>query len=697
MATLETLRTKAGVFLSVIIGIALLAFIVNADTIATARNIFSSGNDVGNIAGNKIGIEEFQNLLDYNTEIHKITYAMYQQDAPMNDEVNENLRNKTWQDLIMKYVLETEYENIGLEVSDIELADLTVTGTNLSPRISQIFTNYETGVLDRAQLSAFVQNMSGIAKVWWIDLERQIRNEQLYSKYSQLDSKSNYVNSLDVEHALVGEKNNVEFSYILKDYNTVPDSLISYKESDLKKYYERHKSDYKTTRSRDVEFVAFTVTPSANDYERVMYKMEEIQAKMDTVSPANMPLFVRINSDEPFDDAFYKKGELPAVLDSVIFDKTAGTVFPYYQEGESYNLTGIVEFKNLPDSVKADHILFSQANLGKVDSVFNLLKSGASFAALAEEFGTDGTSTKGGDLGWFAFKSMVRPFSDSCFFKPVGSLMKVTTQYGVHIVKIREAKIYNNKVQLATVKKVIRPSKETYQNYFAQANRIAAQSQGDLAKFRAACAEDGFQPRTEINIALDSKAVGTYQRASNLIRWMYEANEGDVSGVLEIDDRNTYIVAALTGIKDAGISPLGKVKPRVAAGVVTEKKAGYLVSQISEAKKDANTIDEVAVKLGLSVTSVTPAVNFNSSFIPTLRMPESGLLGAVTNTPENKLSEPVIGESGVYLYVVTSIAENTQAQTPEAIKSRLEANNYSTLYMTLLDKAKVVDNRGKFY
>ncbi|MDR3246093.1 MAG: SurA N-terminal domain-containing protein [Prevotellaceae bacterium] len=697
MATLETLRTKAGVFLSVIIGIALLAFIVNADTLATARAIFSPVDDMGNIAGNSIGREEFDNLLDYNTEIQKITYAMYQQDAPMNDEVNENLREKTWQDLVMKYVLGKEYEKLGLVVSDSELADLTVTGTNLSPRISQIFTNYETGVLDRTQLANFVQNMDGIAKMWWIDLEKQVRMEQLYSRYSQLDSKSNYVNSLDVEHALEGEKNNIEFSYILKDYTSVPDSLISYKESDLKNYYEKHKLTYKSKRSRDIEFVAFTVTPSSNDYERVMYKIEELQKKMDTIKPAGMPLFVRINSDVSFDDVYYKQGELPAMLDSVVFNKNVGDVLPYYQDGESYNLSGIVDFKVLPDSVKADHILFSQANAGKVDSVLNLIKSGGDFADFAKEFGTDGTSTKGGDLGWFAFKSMVRPFSDSCFSKPVGSLMKITTQYGIHIVKIRDAKLYNNKVQLATVKKTVRPSKETYQNYFAQANKIAAQSEGNLTKFRAACAEEGLQPRKEINIGLENKTVANYKRASDLIRWIYGANEGDVSGVLELDDRNTFVVAAITGISEAGISPLNKVRIQVISGVANEKKSEYLISQISEAKKDAATITDVATKLGVSVTNVTPAINFNSSFIPTLRSPEYKLLGAVASTPENKLSEPVAGENGVYLYSVTSIVDNPQAQTLEAIKSRLESSNYSTSYMALTEKAKIVDNRGKFY
>jgi peptidyl-prolyl cis-trans isomerase D len=539
--------------------------------------------------------------------------------------------------------------------------------------------------------------MDGIAKMWWIDLEKQVRLEQLYSKYSQLDSKSNYVNSLDVEHALEGEKNNVEFSYILKDYTSVPDSLISYKESDLKNYYEKHKSSYKSKRMRDIEFVAFTVTPSSNDYERVMYKIEELQKKMDTIKSIGMPLFVRINSDAPFDDVYYKKGELPAVLDSVVFNRNVGDVLPYYQDGESYNLTGIVEFKSLPDSVKADHILFSAANAGKVDSVLNLIKAGGSFADFAKEFGTDGTSATGGDLGWFGYKTMVRPFSDSCFFKPVGSLLKVITQHGVHIVKIRDAKLYNNKVQLATVKKTVRPSKETYQSYFAQANKIAAQSVGNLAKFRVACAEEGLQPRKEVNIGLENKSVAQYQRASNLVRWMYGANEGDVSGVLELDDRNTFVVAALTSISEAGISPLNKVRFQVISGVVNEKKSEYLISQISDAKKDVATIVDVSTKLGLSVTNVSPAINFNSSFIPTLRSPEYKLLGAVTTTPENKLSEPVAGENGVYLYSVTSIADNPQAQTLEAIKSRLESNNYSTSYMALIEKAQIVDNRGKFY
>ncbi|MDR1339195.1 MAG: SurA N-terminal domain-containing protein [Prevotellaceae bacterium] len=698
MTTLETLRTKAGVFVSIVIGIALLAFIVNADTLATARALFSSEDDMGKIAGNTVSREEFENLLKYNTEIYKISYSLYSQDAPpMNDRVNESLRDKTWQDLISKYVRDAEYSKIGLSVSETELTDLTVTGTTLSPIITQIFTNPETGTVDRAQLQNFVMNMSGAIGIWWNDIEDQVINDRLYSRYSQLETKSNYVNSIDVEYSLEGEKNNFEFSYILKDYASVADSLISYREADLKDYYNKNRLKYKSTRSRDIEFVAFTATPSANDYEKVMYKMEELQTKMDTLSPAAMYMFVRRNSDVAPDSMYYKKGELPTVLDTVVFNKKAGDVLPYYQDGNTYNLAGIVRFRNLPDSVKAEHILFSPENAVKADSVLNLLKKGASFADLAKEFGTDGTAANGGDLGWFDFKSMVRPFSDSCFFKPVGSLMKVQTQFGVHIVKVRDAKLYSNKVQLATVKKNITPSQETYQSYYAQANKIAVQGKGGVEKFRAACTEEGLSPRRENNVGMESKSVAQYPQASNLIRWMYEAEEGDVSGILEVDGKNTYIVAVLVGARDAGISPYDKVKRQIIPEVIKNRKAEYLNAQISDAKKDAGTIDELAAKLGASVASVSPAINFNTSYIPSLRMPEYRLLGAVTSSPENKLSEPVAGESGVYVYLVTGIAENPQAQTPEAVKSRLGSNNYSTFYRVLYEKANIVDNRGRFY
>ena len=691
MITLEKLREKAGMFISIVIGIALLAFVVNADTLATARAIFSSDNDMGEIAGTTVSGEEFENMLTYNTNIFKLMYMLAGQEAPSGEAITENLRNEAWRHLVFKYMFGKEYNKIGLSVSDAELYDLTL-GANIHPIVKQYF-----GDADRATISNFVQSMDGNAKILWLDIEKRIKDEQLYARYSKLEQKSNYVTALEVEQSLEGEKQNVDFSYVLKDYSSVADSLISYKESDLKSYYNKHKDEYKGKRARDVEFVAFSVVPSATDFDKVVEKMTELKKKMDTIPAADFPVFVSLNSEEKFDGTYRKKGELPAVLDSVAFNGKAGTVFPFYQEGNTYMLSGIVGFKNFPDSVKAQHILFSPNDLGNVDSVFNLLKSGSDFAAMAKLFSTDPAAASGGDLGWFTPEKMVKPFSDSCFFNPPGSIMKVVTEFGVHIVKVNAAKGSTRKIQLATVKKTVKPSKTTYQNYFAQANKIAAQSEGNLKKFRTVCAEEGVFPYTEVNVGLENKFVGQFRNASNLIRWMYSAKEGDVSGVLEIDDRKTYVIAALTNIKNDGTLPFEKVRTQILPKVIAEKKADYLVAEMSKSKSGLGNIDEIASKLGGSVISVTPAVNFNTSYIPTLRLPEYKLLGAVTSSPVNQVSEPLAGESGVYLYTVTNIADNPQAQTPEALKSRLESNVFSDPYSILTANLKIVDNRGKFY
>jgi len=702
MATLETLRTKAGVFVSIIIGIALLAFIVNAQTITTAKALFSSDDDMGEIAGSTVGREEFDNLLDYNTQLYKLPYMIFGgQEPKMTEAMTDELNNKTWQDLIFKYMMDKEYAKVGMTISDAELTDITI-GANMSHVISQsvlfyIFGGQETGEIDRAQLANFVQNMDGAYKTYWISLEKDVIQQQLYMRYAQLDMKSNYVNSLEVANALEGEKDEVEFSYFVKDYSSVSDSLISFNSSDIKNYYEKHKESFYARRSRDIEFVAFTVAPSSNDYEKVMFKMEELQNKMDTLSAADMSLFVRMNSDVPFDNVFRKQGELPEVLDTVVFSKKAGDVLPYYQEGDSYKLSGIVEFRNMPDSVRAQHILFSKENEEKVDSVFDAIKGGASFGEMAAEYSIDGSRFTEGDLGWFSFETMVRPFADSCFLNPVGSVMKVTTQFGIHIIKVTNAKDFSNKVLLATVQKNILPSRETYQSYFAMANKIATKSEGNIDKFRAACVEEGVFPTVETNIMLENKSIGRFQNAGNLMHWIYRAKEGDISGVIEIENRNTCVVAVLTSIKNEGIPPLKKIKNIIANDVIQEKKADYLVSLMQEAAKGANGIDEVAKKMEKDVRMVSPAVNFNSSYIPALGL-ENKLIGAVYATPENKLSAPVAGNQGVYMYTVTSKQENPQAQTPEAIKSRLEMEaTYSNFYTTLLSKAKIVDNRGKFY
>jgi peptidyl-prolyl cis-trans isomerase C len=87
----------------------------------------------------------------------------------------------------------------------------------------------------------------------------------------------------------------------------------------------------------------------------------------------------------------------------------------------------------------AAHILVEEEATAK--EIGNKLDKGADFAALAAEYGTDGTATRGGDLGWFVHEQMVPEFADAVFAMEPGTVSDpVQTPFGWHIIKLIETR-----------------------------------------------------------------------------------------------------------------------------------------------------------------------------------------------------------------------------------------------------------------
>ena len=105
------------------------------------------------------------------------------------------------------------------------------------------------------------------------------------------------------------------------------------------------------------------------------------------------------------------------------------------------------------EQVRSRHILFpleegmaDEAMRKKATSVLERIQAGEEFATLAEEFGTDGTASRGGDLGWFGRGEMVAEFEDAVFGLEVGQVAGdlVQTTFGVHIIKLEEKRNATN-------------------------------------------------------------------------------------------------------------------------------------------------------------------------------------------------------------------------------------------------------------
>lgn len=89
--------------------------------------------------------------------------------------------------------------------------------------------------------------------------------------------------------------------------------------------------------------------------------------------------------------------------------------------------------------VRAAHILVEDEETAK--EIKAKLDEGGDFAALAGEFGTDATASRGGDLGWFSHEDMVPPFADAAFAMEPGTISDpVQTSFGWHIIKLNETR-----------------------------------------------------------------------------------------------------------------------------------------------------------------------------------------------------------------------------------------------------------------
>ncbi len=177
-----------------------------------------------------------------------------------------------------------------------------------------------------------------------------------------------------------------------------------------------------------------------------------------------------------------------------------GAIFgPYLENGmyTIYKVTGVKD--NGAASARASHILLRWDNetpaakaaaKKKAQDVLNQIKAGADFAMMARQFGTDGTASVGGDLGYFSAGAMVAPFEKAVFdAKGPGLLPElVETQFGYHIVKVTAPKT-NRSYQIATVQRAITPSETTRDLAFKKADQIQGESKSAEA-FRKNVAKD---------------------------------------------------------------------------------------------------------------------------------------------------------------------------------------------------------------
>ena len=677
MASLNTLRTKFGIVLSIVIAGALLAFILSLKT-----EMGFSGNDprVGVIDGEKINYSEYYN------QYEQVKAQSGAQES--NEQQSAMLANAAWQALIGKYVLTPGFDKMGLRVTEPERMSM-VSGQHPSQAFYNAFADPRTGEYNVAAVHQFLSEAeaNAQAQLAWAQLNEQARMEREVAKYLGLIKGGVYVNSLEVANGVNSANNTYAGKWAGKKYSAVPDSLIQLKSSDIKAYYNSHKNMFKQTPSRALSYVVFEVSPTDDDMLALEKSVAEVGAQF--AATEELKSFVRANRNGKIADNYVSAKQLSEEEAKALLD---GATYGPVLKNNEWTMARALDTKIVPDSMGIRHIVLPYTQEALADSLLTVLKGGADFAQVAAQYSVyDATAANGGEVGVMPFSAFSGEFAAALANAKTGDIVKIASGDAIQLMQVYRADKPSKHVQVASITYPVEASAATRRDIHNQAGTFSVNAKGSVEAFNDAASAAAVTPRIA-SLAQGERTIRGLEDSRDVARWAYGAEVGDVSEIFPVG--KDYVIAMLTEIDDNEFAPLEKVSAQIRAQVLRDKKYDYIVKELS-----GSTLDEQAKSLGTEVADFDN-VTFGAFYVNGPGF-EPRLIGAISSTTEKGvLSAPVKGLSGVYVFEVDDI-QTSDKQTAEGEKVRAQAMAESMAQQfsvqAIQQMAKIQDLRGKYF
>lgn len=702
MAVIGTLRNKMGTWVVVFVFVAIAAFVLG-DIFSGNSSIMNWGrNSVGDIAGREISYEEFQSAI----QERETSYFLQLGREPGEREMPA-VRQQAWDLLISRHAVQPEFSKVGIVVTDDEVWDM-IQGKNIDESVKQAFTNQETGQFERDRIVNYLNQLKTMPqtsemRIRWELFQRDLKPGRERIKYENLLIKSNYITKAEAEREYHAQTDVAEVKYVYVPYYTAGDSAVKVTDADLKAYYNEHIERYKTEESRDIKYVSVPIEPTADDSLAIRDDLNRYVQELRTAQDDSLYAAANTEGQNPYGK--YTPANLPPFIssDSLV----QGKVFGPFLDGETYKVVKISRvFEDTVSSARAKHILIKWTDTSeaakkeardKAQKILQDIRGGADFGAKAREFGTDGTASRGGDLGWFTSGQMVAPFENAVFSVSRPGLLNrlVETEYGYHIIEVTNAKT-NTAYNIAIIERAITPSDATLNEAFRKAEAFASDV-SDLDDFQSAAKEHGLAVMDAKNILAGDRRIGTIGEARPVVQWLFrDASEGKVSEVFDLQDQN--VVAIMTNQVDEGYKSLDLVKEEITPAVrnqlqgklISEKLSG-LKGTLEEIKasygEDANVYSSSDLKLS---TNTLPSVGFDPLAV-----------GVAFSLEKGQRSKPVAGENGVVMIEMLNETVAPALTDYTTYKTQLQQNDLNRtgfgIAEAIKEHADIVDKRYKFY
>jgi peptidylprolyl isomerase/peptidyl-prolyl cis-trans isomerase D len=701
MAILNNIR-KRGVFLIIIIALALFSFIL-ADVIRNGG--FASEKSQTTVAvvnGEEIGREDFMRQVETT-----------QRSLGPNGSTGQAM-NRVWDNEIRSMLLSQEFEKLGLSAEKEQINDAL--RTNLAT--NQTFLN-DAGLFDEGKLQEYIVKVKAsnpVAYGQWLDFERSTEQGVLQNSYYTMIKAGLRSTLAEGELEYRFENDKINLQYVQVPYAKIADEDVVVSDDDIRSYVKSHANEFEVDPKVDIQYVAFMDTPSDEDREdakkKIQSLLEDRYEYNDTIvgfsKATNNADFVNENSDISYVDNWMFKKDLPAAVADSIFNMEVGSIYGPYKMNDTFNLTKLIESKQMPDSIQSKHILIRYAGSmraasdvvrtkeeakKRADSILSIVKGNKNkFESLAALLSEDNSNKdKGGDLGYNPPGRMVPAFDNFTINNRPGTLGVVETDFGFHVLGVVDQKNMQRAIKVATVTNAVEVSEKTLSDNFSLASKFEVASQkGDFSEIAKT---DGVDLRPVNKIGeLDSNIPGIGNNRA-IISWAFN-EETDVSDIKRFSITDGYVIAQLTRKNPKGLLSVAEASVTVSPILRNQKKALKIREAIT-----GTTLEEIAASQNVTVQTATALTMAAPTIAGAGAEPE--FVGASFGKVAGEMTRLIDGKSGVFIAKVLAVNKAPDLETYESYANQLNTKIQPTVnnavVVALKKEAKIEDNRANFF
>ena len=665
MATLEKIRSKS-VFLIVVIGVALLAFIIG-DALTNSRNILGDNTTVAKVGGAKIDFTDYQRKREeLNNRFEEMRRSNPQQ-AAMYD--SQAIPQMALDQLIQEQMVLDAADKVGIQVTGnilryymidqpmqtAELGNVMTMLQQTGVKVQDVKQAYE--IIFNPQRNGLTASQAEPLQRAWLVAEEAAKKQIKQMIYGRALQGTIRANELDKKALYADQTTSMDVDYAFLPFGKLDEKKYPVTDQEIQDRYNKEKSRFLVEEpTRDISFIAVDVAPSAND----------VQVSKDLAAATLNDM----RSNEKLSKDLKNKGvsvsrhtalmsSLPAVMKDSLNAMQDGGVRIMSNNQNGFSIVKLISTKSEIDSICLNIVYAPTQELGK--KILGELNAGQPLDSITKQYSNQGMQVQSKQgIHLFNAQGRTNALSES----QLDSLRNSGGRYikledgaqGTVLAQLEGQGSPVEVVEFDEATYTLAPSNKTKNDARTKLEKFLS-ANNSAKKFNANAAKSGYQVQ-KYTITASTPAIPRFPGAQQyfpdsrqVVRWiMMDGKTDEVSHIYDSNDPTHPMMyaVAIDDAYDEYIPVTNKqVRELLTKEIRAEKAGKALMAQYGNNAKQG--VANAAAAMNVEVKTVD-----KFRFGPGTGIADYNVVGQIAGS---KVGNSVItsGLEGVYVYQVKGV------------------------------------------